>query len=346
MKMCKRGVIYPTMLCNLRCTFCYYRFLKKEKHRSFEDVRKELDKLKFYYNLEAVDITGGEPTVYPDIVKMVKYCSEINLKPTIITNAQRTNIFPKLIENGLDDLLISIHGYKPDHDKGVAKKGAYDQIMKTIKVLKEYDFKFRVNCTMTKFNYKNLPKYAKAMIKIEPRKINFICFNPHEGTDWAKINTVKFQAKYSEITPFLQKAIDILDASGIWVNVRYFPLCMMRGYEKHVCNFHQWQYDPYEWEYKSGFKLTKEQISELTKIARMTSFGKTDEEKLLNYLVSWSTKNNLFLPTCQKCRNYEICYGIYPQYLRRFGGKEFIPVPGKRIKDPIYYRRKDLRWRE
>ena len=40
---------------------------------------------------------------------------------------------------------------------------------------------------------------------------------------------IDFQARHSEIAPYLIEALEICDRVGYEVNVRYFPLCMMNG---------------------------------------------------------------------------------------------------------------------
>ena len=367
-RISKRGVIYPTMVCNIKCEFCYYRYLKNKNHQSFEEVKKKLDKFKFYYDLTYVDITGGEPTIYPHIKEMIRHCNKIDLKPTIITNAQIPKVFPELITLGLEDLLISIHGTQEDHDKAVGKSDAFKRVCETIETLKNINFTFRTNTTITQHNFRNLPKLAKFLKRIEPRIANFIIFNPHEGTLWARQFNVKFQVKYTEIAPYLKEAIDIMMRNGIWVNVRYFPVCLLRGYEKHICNFHQWQYDPYEWEYKSSWNLSKNEQGRLIVEAKKAgTYGHADEEKLHNYLTKREIrgsrksgrnflnriynhlrgrqKGNIFTEKCKDCINFLICDGIYPQYARSFGVGEFKLLEDDiYIRDPLYYRRQDTRW--
>jgi MoaA/NifB/PqqE/SkfB family radical SAM enzyme len=374
-KISKRGVIYPTMVCNIKCEFCYYRYLKNKTHEDFGAIKLRLDKFRNYYNLEYVDITGGEPTVYPYIKEMVVYCNKIGLKPTIITNAQKPEVFPELINLGLEDLLISIHGLEEEHNEMVGTPNAFKNIMKTIEILKKLNFSFRTNTTITKRNYKNLLKIAELFKQIKPRIVNFIIFNPHEGTLWATKINVKFQPKHSEIAPYLKEAIDYLMQNNIWVNVRYFPLCFMVGYEKHVCNFHQWQYDPYEWEYTSSLDLSKEEIEKYVKEAnKLHIYGNDDKEKLYNYLakrqilglgITYKSlvekiyyrivklqfkkkhRGNIFTEKCKDCINYFICDGIYPQYAKNFGLDEIMPVKGNiYIRDPLYYRSQDTRWAE
>jgi MoaA/NifB/PqqE/SkfB family radical SAM enzyme len=346
--MCKRGVTYITDYCNASCIFCYYqKFLKKKKHKPFQEVKMDVEKQRFYYNLETTDITGtGEPTLHPQIRQIIQYCVEINLKPTIITNGLLPDTIKELISDGLDDLLLSIEGVGEVHDESVGVKGAFHKVLKTIGLLRSEGFNFRTNTVLTKVNMENLPALAEFLVEVEPKMVNFISFNPHEGTEWSKQDNIEFQAKYSEIAPHLKKAIDILNEHGIWVNVRYFPLCILRGYEKYVCNFRQNQYDPYEWNLIEGFELTREEMKELTQEAiNERIYGHSDEEKLLNHLVSRMLRGNVMASFCRSCVNFLICDGLYSQYARRFGFQELKPIEEDYfIKNPIYYRLKDLRW--
>ena len=345
--LCQRGVIYITFACNLKCEFCYYYYINEsqgdvDKSKNLNEIIKELDILKSEYNLKYIDITGGEPTTHKDIKEIIKYCKHIDLKPTIITNSQMPFIFPELINCGLDDALISIHGYGSDYDRCVGLDGAYKKLQKTIDAFKQSNFTFRTNTTLLKYNYENLPALADVLIEMRPRITNFIAFNPHEGTAWAKIKDIPCQARYSDIAPYLKKSIDKLINSGIWANIRYFPLCILEGYEKHVCNFHQWQWDPYEWVYCIP---PDKKRHVLIKAKKESLFGNTDEDKIHLWIAKHeSCGGNIFLDGCKKCKNYLICDGIYPQYYKRFGGNEFKPIKGDTIIDPLFYRKTDLRW--
>lgn len=323
-KLCKRGVLYVTPVCNLKCRFCYYRFIKERQHPPIFVLKQEADRLRFEYELEAVDLTGyGEPTTYPLLNELVEYCDEIGLKPTTITNGQLTPIIQKLINEGhIDDFLVSVHDIGKDYDYLVDVKGSWERLKKTLNLLKEQKMKFRTNTTITKLNLPRLKEIIKLVSSYGSRIHNFIIFNPHEGTDWADKMNVTFQAKYSEIEKPLKEAIDYANEIGLWVNVRYMPLCMMKGYEQHVCNFHQWIYDPYEWEEGSGNNIHL----------------KTEEDYIS--FVKKKVSVNHFKKECENCANREICDGIYPQYVKRFGDSEFIPKKGEKIKHPLFYRGK------
>ena len=77
----------PTSLCNLACDGCY-RENEKDSHKSFEDVKKELDVFQRYRNTDCISIAGGDPLLYPDIVELIKEIKGRGLKPIINTNGK------------------------------------------------------------------------------------------------------------------------------------------------------------------------------------------------------------------------------------------------------------------
>lgn len=341
----RRSVLYITKLCNIRCKFCYYLDEENKKHTPFDSIERTFQWWKRDYQIDYVDITGGEPTIHPSIVEIIRCSNKYGIKPTVITNAQRSEIFEPMIEAGLEDLLISIHGIHDYYDQVVQKKGAFKNIEKTISLLQKNKFSFRTNTTLTSYSCEDIDEITDWLLMIKPRIANLIAFNPHEGTLWADKEGMSFQVSYSRMAEAAKKAINKLLPAGIWVNVRYMPLCFMKGYEQHVCNFLQWQFDPYEWEVASSERLSKDVIKQNKEESSANGvFGYSDEEK---YRTGWMMKvckANSFAQNCNQCMNRNICDGIYPQYLKTFGDQEFVPTSGEKVSDPLYHRMKDQRW--
>ncbi len=343
--VCRRGVIWITKLCNIRCRFCYYLYEKNKKHTPVESVFKTIDWFVSEYALKYVDITGGEPSIHPNIEDIVEYSAKKGLAPTLITNGQRPDVLERLIERGLNDVLISIHAIGEKYDDVVQKKGAFKKIEESISLFIRKKFPFRTNTTLTKYSCEDIREIVDWLKGARPKIVNLIAFNPHEGTLWAKENMQDFQVSYSKMADAAKYAIDVLEKENIWVNVRYIPLCFMKGYEEHVSNFHQWQYDPYEWDCISGGRYNKDKIRAILRDAENFGvFGMNNDEKVRNYLMKIETQRNVFLLGCRNCANLKICDGIYPQYFKSFGNAEFQPKEGDCIEDPIFYRMKDLRW--
>jgi len=312
--------------CNADCEFCYYRFKKNKKWKDLERLKKEAERFRYFYRNGFVYFTGGEPTIYPDILKLIKYCNEIGLKPTIITNGftlvDKKNCI-KFKNAGIDCFLISFFGVKKSIDKVTGIKSTYKKQIKVLDNLNALKIPFRFNVTLHKHNIKQIPKIAQIAIDKGAINVDFLVFNPY--FEWHKIIDVDFQERYSNMTKKLIKAIKILEDQNIEVNVRYLPICMLKGYEKNVYNFKQLSYDPYEWDYNSWGNYfiinPKEKWYKKEAIRKAVYDGPhVKSEK------------------CKSCSLNSICDGFHKQYMKKFGfGEEEPYYFGEDIKDPKYF---------
>ncbi len=256
----KRGVMWLGQTCNQRCYFCYFidRIVDHDHPQhafmSLEKAKRITTTLRRFYGNRSIDIQGGEPTIYKDIFELIRHCRDIGLIPTLITNGLVLNR-PGLLEQyraaGLRDFLVSLHGIGEIHDEVVGVKGAYEKIISSIGRMRDLKFPFRFNCTMSKPVVPIIPQVAEKAIEFGALAVNFIAFNPFsdQNAGHRRADTV---ARYSEIKTQLTLAIDMLEAAGIEVNVRYLPLCMAeQRHRKNFYNFQQLSYDVHEWDYQS-----------------------------------------------------------------------------------------------
>lgn len=256
----RRGVLWLGQTCNLRCYFCYFlNRIADTDHPEHAFMTLEKSKeichtLRYDYGNTAIDIQGGEPTILPDILELIRYCNEIGLYPTLITNGLVLAKKEKLQEfkdAGIRDFLVSLHGIGDIHDEVVCRKGAYVKIIQAIENMGELGVPFRFNCTMSSPVIPILPEIAQKAIDYGANAVNFIAFNPFEDQETG-IRTHDNVARYSDIKPKLSEAMDILEEAGIECNVRYFPLCAVdEKYRKNFYNFQQLPYDHHEWDYNS-----------------------------------------------------------------------------------------------
>jgi MoaA/NifB/PqqE/SkfB family radical SAM enzyme len=256
----RRGVMWLGQTCNLRCYFCYFLNRISNAHHPehpFMDIQKAKDlckTLREFYGNTAIDIQGGEPTIYPDILELISYCKEIGLYPTLITNGlhlAKPGVLEQFRDAGVRDFLVSYHGIGDLHDQVVGKKGAYEKMDQAVRRMQELGVPFRFNCTMSKPVVELLPDVARRAIEYGAAAVNFIAFNPFEDQETG-IRTHENVAKYSDIKPKLAQAMDLLEEAGIEVNVRYLPLCMAEPrHRKNFYNFQQLPYDHHEWDYQS-----------------------------------------------------------------------------------------------
>jgi len=77
----------PTSMCNLTCDGCY-RKNRLNEHKSFEEVCADLDVFERLRKSDCISIAGGDPLLYPHIVKLVAEVKRRGLKPIINTNGK------------------------------------------------------------------------------------------------------------------------------------------------------------------------------------------------------------------------------------------------------------------
>lgn len=314
----KGGLVDIGRPCNIRCSFCYYYHQKTTPFVPFETLRQGIIKVKERGN-DSIVFSGGEPTMHPQIVELVKFSSSNHMKTCIITNATlffKDNLINRLLEAGLDDLLITIQGLEEIHNKSVCAK-TYDKVIKTIDFMHNNGLFYRTNTVITTDTYKRLPELAKLLVEKKPRICNFLNFMSRE--DWPKIDRSHIEAKCSDTAPYLKKAIEILEDADIGVNVRYFPMCLLKEFEKNLCNASLVIFDPYEWDY--GF------------------MPKTFEVyKKAGQNICQAINSNGLCAECMKCGIKEICGTLDKAYFERFGAGELEPYRNK-IEDLYFFRR-------
>ncbi|MFC1790639.1 anaerobic ribonucleoside-triphosphate reductase activating protein [Patescibacteria group bacterium] len=94
--------------CNFRCPFCHNRELvkvdnKKLKNHSEKGVLKDLKRRRKW--IDGVCLTGGEPTLQPDLGQFLRKLRKMGFEVMLETNGSRPEVIGRLIENGLLDFV-------------------------------------------------------------------------------------------------------------------------------------------------------------------------------------------------------------------------------------------------
>ncbi|NIS69982.1 MAG: radical SAM protein [Proteobacteria bacterium] len=338
----KRAVVYVGLKCDINCSFCYYRNKDQRDFTHFEQILISLKQAWDFYEDRQLDITGGEPTFHPDILKIVQAASKIGFGITIITHGQtlhRKNLAKKLRDAGCEEFLISVHGPAYIHDQLTCENG-FMRVMKSLSMLKAMDMPFRVNTVLTKPNSNALDELAKIVINHGAQQINFISFNPYY--EWSSVQA-EFQAKFTEFKDSLHKALEICRDSKVDANVRYLPYCQISSEFRHlVTGWKTLSYDPHEWDLMQQYGKTSADMCKLFlmgitdhNIREFSKYGPVEitEDGRVNYApiyrIIWdmwaaimSQQIHSMWGQCENCLERFRCDGLNRSYAERFGVTE------------------------
>ena len=260
-KITRRGVMWLGQTCNIRCHFCYFldriNATDHPEHpfMTLEKAKRICSTLLDVYDNNAIDIQGGEPTLFRHINELVEHCRKIGLMPTLITNAialQDLRKCAQLKDFGIRDLLVSVQGLDETYDAIVGVKGASVKQRHGLENIIQAGIPIRFNSVLSKPVLPQLEKIAQLAVDVNARVVNFLAFNPFEDQQIAGKRNATNVPRYSDVSPYLNAAMDILAKGNVECNVRYFPICMVaERHRKSMFNFQQLPYDYHEWDYAS-----------------------------------------------------------------------------------------------
>lgn len=73
--------------CNYRCKYCYARFERARTFLPYEAGRNILEELP-RYGVTRVTFAGGEPTLHPDLPRLLRHATEAGLITAIVSNGE------------------------------------------------------------------------------------------------------------------------------------------------------------------------------------------------------------------------------------------------------------------
>jgi pyruvate formate lyase activating enzyme len=136
----KISAVLFTSGCNFNCPFCHNPELINPQLASFE--MKEVEILEFLEKrkkiLDAIVITGGEPTIQPDLVEFIKKIKKLGYLIKLDTNGTNPKIVKQLLKNKLIDYIaMDIKGTLKKYPNIVCKNINLDDIAQSVELIKK-----------------------------------------------------------------------------------------------------------------------------------------------------------------------------------------------------------------
>ncbi|MCA9961700.1 MAG: radical SAM protein, partial [Anaerolineales bacterium] len=190
--------------CNLRCGMCNHWRSKRDVPLGLAQWQAIVDEL-VLWGCRKIHITGGEPTLHPDLPALIAYMTDKGLRVNMTTNGtlltkERARA---LGAAGLGNVNISIDSPERqihDHVRGV--KGAWKKTVKGADYLQRYlkKGKLRINTVVGRRNYASLAQMPDFAASLGADFLNLIPLDEHTG-DLQRLRKEQILAFNEEIAP-------------------------------------------------------------------------------------------------------------------------------------------------
>ncbi len=153
------ALIEVTSSCNLTCPMCFAESGPGGQHLDFANYCRMVDR---YVELEGVadvlQLSGGEPTLHPELVRMVRYAYEQPIHAVMInTNGLRLAHDPALVEQlaAMRDRLevyLQFDGFSQATHEVLRGEPLIESKLAALEVLRQHDVRCTLVCTVDNVN--------------------------------------------------------------------------------------------------------------------------------------------------------------------------------------------------
>jgi MoaA/NifB/PqqE/SkfB family radical SAM enzyme len=295
----RRLDIKITFRCNNFCRFCAPGTKRdRTDDMSWPEIMSALDKAR-RDGAEEVVINGGEPTLHPDFLRMLKYVRGGGYQTVhVISNGRMfyyRDFCARTIMAGANCFTVSLHGHNARVSDGLtAVAGGFKQSVEGIQNLIALRQRVSTNTVITQENYIYLPQITEFFAGLGVSQVQF-AFIHIMGTAAASGHGLIPRKK--EVVPYAREAVRIGAGLGIKVNLEAMPFCLMPDCVENITDDH----------------IPETEVCEKNYI----------EE---NFTVCRRGRLKAKAESCRRCKYDDICEGPWKEYPEMFGWEEFKPV--------------------
>jgi|WetSurMetagenome_2_1015567.scaffolds.fasta_scaffold02955_4 pyruvate formate lyase activating enzyme len=170
-----------TVGCTFRCPFCYNPMLVLSSDRNgnsslpqggeTEEGHTRLDEDDLFLflksrvgKLDAVVITGGEPTMHPELPEFIKKIKKLGFKIKLDTNGTNPEMLKKLLaEKLIDYLAMDLKAAPEDYFKATGVNFDFEKIKESVKMIMQSNlsYEFRTTCVPGFINENSVAKMGE-----------------------------------------------------------------------------------------------------------------------------------------------------------------------------------------
>jgi MoaA/NifB/PqqE/SkfB family radical SAM enzyme/SAM-dependent methyltransferase len=282
--------------CNENCTFCHTLDVRHVDGEAAEVERKIRRAKQLGYSM--VVLSGGEPTVRPELVRWAAQIASLDMDFGLVTNGlvfSYPETFARLSAHRLKYIYMSLHGGSAKVHNAIVRSDTFDRSLAALKNLTGKGLDLTINCVVVKQNVDHLREVVDTCAPFTDAVLKFSMVQPKGGGDHLFEQLTPRVAyagsRIAEAIAHAQKTTRLqLAHDGV-------PFCCLSGHEA--------RYDD----------LKTHRFATMVDIGEPDFFPVDDKAKVQP-------------PPCHGCALRGACPGLYAGYHQAFGDGELTPVTG------------------
>ncbi|ABP54445.1 radical SAM/SPASM domain-containing protein [Salinispora tropica] len=202
--------LYITERCQLRCEHCYMgERLDRALKMPFDQIMATLTTWR-QMGGSKLTILGGEPTLHPDYIKVIRHAKQLGYEHVITTSNGLEPAIRKFRRMTPDDFAyvqISLDGGSPDSHDSVRGTGTFDEAVRNVRELVERGFDARIICTVNRANAGDCLRLLDLADEIGVSLVKFHVFSVigsgHGAAEWGMqpMEWIEFYERLETVAP-------------------------------------------------------------------------------------------------------------------------------------------------
>lgn len=229
--MANIGYIQVVRHCNHFCGFCSNPATPYA--HTFETMQVLVDDLvaRGYFG---VILTGGEPSLHPELPRIARYAKDQGLHVRMITNGWRLaepGFAEEMAAAGLELVHVSIYSVRaPVEERLRGLPGTLEKAFAAIANAHAAGIEVNVNCVINRLNADHLDENVRYLLEHHPEVRHFVWNNLDPSMGRAEVNQAEFTPRLADFEVSLHRAMKLVHASGRTFRVEKVPLCYMADF--------------------------------------------------------------------------------------------------------------------
>jgi pyruvate formate lyase activating enzyme len=212
----KLACIIFTQGCNFACGYCHNPEMIPTKSTGHHDPDLEPKKILEFLSrrkgmLDGVVVSGGEPTIQPDLIGFIKKIKELGFLIKLDTNGSNPQVVQKLLDQQLLDYIAMDVKHSLEKYQSMVKKDCKDEIKESILIIKSSGVPYEFRSTILPYYHSknDLIRMGRAINKSEKwnlqtfrplRVLNHKLKNEYPFTIEEMNDFIKVTKKYAKLT--------------------------------------------------------------------------------------------------------------------------------------------------